>query len=101
MALGSLTKLPVSKGTVGCKWVYSVKHRADATIERFKACLVAKSFTQTYGVDYPILPRLGYMRRVQIRIEKSDLIDSQTLGYGDSTIKDPNLGYGDMSNMTK
>ena len=47
-----LTTLPKGKKTVGCKWVYTVKHRADGSVERYKARLVAKGFTQTYGVDY-------------------------------------------------
>lgn len=43
---------PSGKKTVGCRWVYTVKHKADGTIERFKARLVAKGYTQTYGIDY-------------------------------------------------
>ncbi|CAL8157410.1 unnamed protein product [Prunus armeniaca] len=37
---------------VGCRWVFIVKYNADGTVERYKARLVAKRFTQTYGVDY-------------------------------------------------
>ena len=44
--------LPLSKQTVGCKWMYTIKHKADGTIERYKARLVAKCFTQTEGIDF-------------------------------------------------
>ena len=47
-----LVDLPKEKRTVGCKWVFIVKCKADGSIERYKARLVAKGFTQTYGIDY-------------------------------------------------
>ena len=43
---------PRGKKPVGCKWVFTVKYKADGTVERYKACLVAKGFTQTYVIDY-------------------------------------------------
>ena len=37
---------------MGCKWVFSIKHKVDGSIERYKARLVAKGYTQTHGIDY-------------------------------------------------
>ncbi|PNX72348.1 pentatricopeptide repeat-containing protein mitochondrial-like, partial [Trifolium pratense] len=47
-----LVPLPEGNKTVGCRWVFTVKLKADGSIDRYKARLVAKGYTQKYGVDY-------------------------------------------------
>ena len=46
------TGLPKGKKTVGCKWIFIIKYNSNGTLEWYKARLVTKGFTQTFGIYY-------------------------------------------------
>jgi hypothetical protein len=48
----SLVPFHSSMNVVGSRWVYRIKRRVDGSIERYKARLVARGFTQQEGIDY-------------------------------------------------
>ncbi|CAA6665002.1 unnamed protein product [Spirodela intermedia] len=48
----NLMELPNDKKMVGCKWVYMVKYKSDGSIERYKARMAARGYTQVYEIDY-------------------------------------------------
>ena len=47
-----LVECPPRKRPVGFRWIFTIKYKANGTIEHFKARLVAKGYTQTNGIDY-------------------------------------------------
>lgn len=47
-----LVKLPKDRKPITSKWVYKVKRHTDGTIERYKARLVVRGFSQRVGLDY-------------------------------------------------
>ena len=48
----TLVPRPIDANVVSCKWVYSLKYNPDGSIARYKARLVARGFSQAYGLDY-------------------------------------------------
>lgn len=47
-----LVELHRGRKLVGCKWVFIIKYRSVGSVDRYKARLVVKRYTQTFGIDY-------------------------------------------------
>ena len=47
-----LVPLPEGKKPIGCKWIFKTKRDSEGNVERYKARLIAKGFTQKEGIDY-------------------------------------------------
>jgi len=48
----TLTKLPPGRSAVTCRWVYKLKRHLDGSIDRYRARLVARGFSQRHGLDH-------------------------------------------------
>ncbi|GJV68417.1 retrotransposon protein, putative, ty1-copia subclass [Tanacetum coccineum] len=64
-----LVDLPPNCKTVGSKWLFKKKTNMDGNVHTYKACLVAKGFTQTYGVNYEeMFSPIAIIRAIRILI---------------------------------
>ena len=48
----NLVKLPTGRKPVGNKWVFKKKFSAEGKVEKYKAHLVAKGYSQVEGIDF-------------------------------------------------
>ena len=47
-----LIDLPSGAKPIGYKWIFKIKYLSDGSIEKYKARLIAKGFSQKQNVDY-------------------------------------------------
>ncbi|GKC38611.1 retrotransposon protein, putative, ty1-copia subclass [Tanacetum coccineum] len=72
----NLVDLPPNCKTVGSKWLFKKKSDMDDSIHTYKVCLVAKGFTQIYGVDYEeTFSPVAYIKAIRILIAIATFYD--------------------------
>ena len=51
-SIWELADLPNRKNPIVVKWIFKTKFQANGSIQKYKAWLVAKGYTQQQGIDY-------------------------------------------------
>ena len=72
-----LVDQPPSRKVIRNKWVLKVKRKADGSIDKYKARLVVKGFTQEEGIDYDetfsFIARVASVRLIFAIVAQLDL----------------------------
>ena len=77
-----IVDLPKGKKPVGCRWIFTLKYNADGTLDRHKARLVARGYTQTYGIDYQeTFAPVAKLNTIRIMISLAVNLDWPLLQY--------------------
>ena len=85
--------LPPGRKSIGCKWVFKVKHTSDGEVDRFKARLVAKGYAQKHGVDYDDKWQATSQSKFFLRCRTEQPVSSSN-GHSDCLSQwDPRRGY--------
>ena len=94
---GPITKAPANTHLIGYKWMFVKKTNDKGIVVRYKACLVAKGFTQKLGQDYsdtyaPVMDSITYRLMIficsfsQIEDEQMDVVTAYLYGMLDTSI---------------
>jgi len=65
--------LPIGCKVNGNKWVLKIKRKADGSIERYKACLVVKGYSDQEGVNYEKMVRFASIHKILVLVTRMDL----------------------------
>ena len=77
-----IVDLPKGKKSVGCRWIFTLKYNADGTLVRQKARLVARGYTQTYGILYQeTFAHVAKLNTIRIMISLAINLDWPLLQY--------------------
>ncbi|XP_078427688.1 DENN (AEX-3) domain-containing protein isoform X1 [Wolffia australiana] len=74
--------LPAGKKLVGSRWVFTIKYHSDGSIARYKARLVARGYTQSYGIDYhETFAPVAKLNTIRVLIALAALFDWKLYQY--------------------